>query len=517
MTTEPILIIGAGLAGLSAAVTCAKAHHTVVLISALPSEQAQSIMAEGGINAALNTKGEDDAPAQHYEDTLQAGCALADPNAVWNLTQAAPDIVRHLAAYGVPFNQTVSGDIDLRPFGGQHKRRTAFVQSDTGKQLMTALIDQVRAYEAAGLVKRLPHHQFQTLLVRNTTCRGCIVTDTFTQTDLSLTGSGVIVATGGLHGLFAKTTGSLMNTGAVTAELFRLGVPIANGEFIQYHPTTVLANGKYMLISEAARGEGGRLYTLRNGTPWYFMEEKYPTLGNLMPRDITSREIDAITQTGQSVYLDLTHLSEQILTQKLAGLVADCQTYLGLDLAQEPIPVTPGIHYFMGGIAVDIAHRTAFSHLYAAGECAAQYHGANRLGGNSLLGAIYGGTVAATTALADGSSAGAATPPTAVPPPLSSADWQELKHIMDQTLGITRTAATLQSGLDRLEALPPAPLVRLGQAMVTSALSRKESRGAHYRLDYPQRNDAQFQKTTIATSGDEGQIHITYQDIPLKR
>ena len=513
--TNPIIIIGAGLAGLSAAYTCAKANCPVQLISALPSEQAQSIMAEGGINAALNTKGEDDSPEEHYADTMHAGCDLADPNAVWNLTQAAPSLVRQLQSLGVPFNQTIDGDIDVRHFGGQKKRRTAFVQSDTGKQLVTALSDAVRFFEAKGLIHRLPHHLFQTLLLQGKTCTGVRVQNTFTGESLDLQGTGVIIATGGLHGLFQKTTGSLMNTGAVTAELFRLGLPLANLEFIQYHPTTIQANGKYMLISEAARGEGGRLYVLRNGEPWYFMEEKYPALGNLMPRDITAREIAARITEGQTVYLDMSHLSHHVLTDNLAGLVRDCALYAGLDITKAPLPVEPGIHYFMGGIAVDERHRTAFSHLYAAGECAAQYHGANRLGGNSLLGAIYGGQIAAETALAgqtDTLPKGSANP---VPKPIDTDHWQGLRQTMDDAMGIIRDESSLTKGLEHLSSYDDT-LSLLGKAMIHSALARTESRGAHWRRDYPQRDDVHFKQTTLATY-DGHTIHISFHPIPKKR
>ena len=512
--TLPIIIIGAGLAGLSAAYTCAAVEQKVILVSKLPSEQAQSIMAEGGINAALNTKGEGDTPEEHDADTLHAGCDLADPNAVWNLTHAAPSIVRQLAAWGVPFNRTLEGDIDLRHFGGQKKMRTAFVQSDTGKQLVTAFVDVVRRYEAAGLVKRLPHHEFQTLLLHDHTCTGCVVTDTFTGLSQELNGAGVIIATGGMHGLFGNTTGSLMNTGAVTAELFRLGLPLANGEMIQYHPTTVRANGKNMLISEAARGEGGRLYTLRQGKPWYFMEEKYPTLGNLMPRDITAREIAGLTSQGHTVYLDMSHLSAATMTHKLAGLVDDCRTYLWLDITKNPVPVHAGIHYFMGGLQVDENHRTPLKGLYAAGECAAQYHGANRLGGNSLLGAIYGGHIAAQTACAEGQDIKGGTA-LSVPPPLTSKDTVMLHAIMDKTLGIIRTEDTLRQGLQQIQELD-GPMARLGEACIRSALYRHESRGAHYRSDYPQRDDIHCKQTTLATY-DGTTIHITYVPIPERR
>ena len=276
---------------------------------------------------------------------------------------------------------TDDDELDLRNFGGQKKKRTAFAQSDTGKQLMTALIDAVRREESAGTVERFPHHKFRTLLLSGNICGGCTVQDTYTGELLRFVCDAVLIATGGLHGLFGDTTGSLANTGEVTAELFRLGVPMANLEMIQYHPTTVELGEKRMLLSEAARGEGGRLFALRNGKPWYFMEEKYPELGNLMPRDITAREVWTVSRDYE-VFLDMTELPKEVMEHKLAGLVDDCQTYLHKDIRKEPIPILPGIHYFMGGIQVDERHRTSMRNLYAAGECCAQYHGANRLGGN---------------------------------------------------------------------------------------------------------------------------------------
>lgn len=331
-----LVIVGAGLAGLSAALTAVKNGWTVKLVSSLASERAQSVMAEGGINAALNTKGEEDSPEQHYTDTLTAACGLADPNAVWGMTQAASELVRSLHHLGVQFNVTDDDELDLRNFGGQKKKRTAFAQSDTGKQLMTALIDAVRREESAGTVERFPHHKFRTLLLSGNICGGCTVQDTYTGELLRFVCDAVLIATGGLHGLFGDTTGSLANTGEVTAELFRLGVPMANLEMIQYHPTTVELGEKRMLLSEAARGEGGRLFALRNGKPWYFMEEKYPELGNLMPRDITAREVWTVSRDYE-VFLDMTELPKEVMEHKLAGLVDDCQTYLHKDIRKEPM------------------------------------------------------------------------------------------------------------------------------------------------------------------------------------
>ena len=445
-----LVIVGAGLAGLSAALTAVKNGWTVKLVSSLASERAQSVMAEGGINAALNTKGEEDSPEQHYTDTLTAACGLADPNAVWGMTQAASELVRSLHHLGVQFNVTDDDELDLRNFGGQKKKRTAFAQSDTGKQLMTALIDAVRREESAGTVERFPHHKFRTLLLSGNICGGCTVQDTYTGELLRFVCDAVLIATGGLHGLFGDTTGSLANTGEVTAELFRLGVPMANLEMIQYHPTTVELGEKRMLLSEAARGEGGRLFALRNGKPWYFMEEKYPELGNLMPRDITAREVWTVSRDYE-VFLDMTELPKEVMEHKLAGLVDDCQTYLQKDIRKEPIPILPGIHYFMGGIQVDERHRTSMRNLYAAGECCAQYHGANRLGGNSLLGAIYGGQIAAETACRETvSSPNMPCAEESLLPELSPDAQMQMNRILLNALGVVRDAQTLEAGIQEI-------------------------------------------------------------------
>ena len=516
--SKTIIIIGAGLAGLSAALQAAENGCNVKLVSSLPSERAQSVMAEGGINAALNTKDENDSPEEHFTDTIKAACGLADPNAVWGMTQAAPELVHWLLKLGVKFNMSGYDDVDLRNFGGQKKKRTAFAQSDTGKQIMTAMIDAVRRKEASGMVERFSHHSFLTLRLCGNICCGCVIRDEYSQETVELPGDAVIVATGGMHGLFGNTTGSLSNTGEVTAELFRLGVPLANGEMIQYHPTTVEIGGKKMLISEAARGEGGRLFTYRDGNRWYFMEEKYPELGNLMPRDITAREIWKISKESP-VYLDMTEIPKDVTDRKLAGLVSDCQIYLHKDIRKEPVQVVPGIHYFMGGIYVDEKHRTPVRNLYAAGECCAQYHGANRLGGNSLLGAIYGGRIAAQTACEDAMTAKdmlvTETQELAdLCESMSQPDKKKINKIMLNTLGVVRNRKRMEEELEKLCQIKGS-LSLLGQAAIMSAIERTESRGAHYREDYPKKND-DFARTTIASyNGQKIQIH--FEEIPERR
>jgi succinate dehydrogenase / fumarate reductase flavoprotein subunit len=511
--SKTVIIIGAGLAGLSAALTAAESGNSVKLISLFPSERAQSVMAEGGINAALNTKGENDSPEEHFNDTIKAACGIADPNAVWNMTHAAPNIVKRLLALGVPFNM-VGYDVDLRNFGGQKKKRTVFAKSETGKQLMTALIDSVRKYEADGLVERFYHHSFVTLLLDVTVCCGCVIRDDFNGQSITLPGDAVIIATGGMNGVFGAATGSVANTGEVTAELFRLGVPIANAEFVQYHPTTVQIAGKRMLISEAARGEGGRLFADRDGKPWYFMEEKYPELGNLMPRDVTSREIWTVSKESQ-VYLDLTRLPKEVLSDKLPMLVEDCKTYLGIDPSKKPIPVFPGIHYFMGGIQVDEAHRTVFQNLFAAGECCAQYHGANRLGGNSMLGAIYGGHIAAKGACGKGDGSRHHGTAANGQQKTSANALEQMHKVLQESMGVLRQGDAMQAALDQLDGIN-GDMILLGKAMLLSALTRQESRGAHFRADYPEQNDSKFKKTTVARYRD-GEILISFESISERR
>lgn len=435
------------------------------------------------------------------------------------LTAAGADVTLKQYSETMLRSRAINGryddELDLRNFGGQKKKRTAFAQSDTGKQLMTALIDAVRREESAGTVERFPHHKFRTLLLSGNICGGCTVQDTYTGELLRFVCDAVLIATGGLHGLFGDTTGSLANTGEVTAELFRLGVPMANLEMIQYHPTTVELGEKRMLLSEAARGEGGRLFALRNGKPWYFMEEKYPELGNLMPRDITAREVWTVSRDYE-VFLDMTELPKEVMEHKLAGLVDDCQTYLHKDIRKEPIPILPGIHYFMGGIQVDERHRTSMRNLYAAGECCAQYHGANRLGGNSLLGAIYGGQIAAETACRETvSSPNMPCAEESLLPELSPDAQMQMNRILLNALGVVRDAQTLEAGIQEIRKLS-GTLPLLGCAMLESALARKESRGAHWRADYPQRNDAVYCKTTVAHWNGQ-HIAISFESIPERR
>ena len=562
--TVAVNIVGAGLAGLSAAMTFVREGVRVRLISFQPSERAQSNLAEGGINAALNVMGEQDTIREHFLDTMKGGCELADPNMVRNLTQAAPGLVKEMDLLGVPFHRE-QGRMIQRNFGGQKKKRTAYAKSSTGKMLMAALIDAVRRYEAAGLVTRYPHHRFERLVLDRGAVTGVVICDRFRKERIRLDGT-VLMACGGMNGLFAgETTGTTANTADAQAELLAQGIEFSNLEFLQYHPTTVSITGKRLLISEAARGEGGRLFCYEKepdmpeagktgaggerGRRIYFLEDKYGERGNLMPRDVISREMVLL---GKQVYLDLTGLSRETWAVRLSDLREEIIHYLGIDPAREYVPVSPGIHYFMGGILVDEQHRTNLSGLYAAGECACAYHGANRLGGNSLLGAIFGGRKAALSMMADGrlaadgSGEAAAEGRTRVQElpeagavtgegngeedHRTGAEGKEenqirgkITQILMEGMAPLRDQRTLESALKKLDALAEASeasaclkqTMLLARAFLLSALARRESRGAHTRLDYPE-TDADLQKNTVVSCAD-GQIRISFRQIPALR
>ena len=534
-----VVIVGAGLAGLSCALTLARAGRSSVLVSTQPSERAQSVMAEGGINAALDLMGQHDTPRDHFYDTMRGGCQLADPNAVWGMVREAPAIVDDLTVLGVPFNEE-GGRMVQRAFGGQRKLRTAFAKSSTGKALVTAMVDAVRRFEVLGLVERMDHHVLSGIDVRDGACCGVWVSDTRTQV-LSYEPAPVVLASGGLSGIYgALTTGTTVNTGDVAALALASGVELSNLEFVQYHPTTVPITGKRMLVSEAARGEGGRLYVQRDGKPWYFMEERYPELGNLMPRDVVSREeamVMADPTCSDQIWLDMRGIARGVWQSRLSDLRDECRHYLGIDPARQPIPVEPGIHYSMGGILVDEAHRTNVRGLYAAGECCSQYHGANRLGGNSLLGALYGGRVAARTIIC-GDDAGMARadadrpseparcpapqPDPAMPLPQDRTADARVRRVLSQALGVVRDGESLSRALGELGAMDVAGcserLLRrreLARAMLSCAFERRESRGAHWRADCPNTLDEFSRITVVSLMG--GVPEVSFRGLPAAR
>ena len=511
-----VLIIGSGLSGLSCAVALAEKGIRSTLVSPYPSERAQSVMAAGGINAAL---GKDDSPEIHAEDTLKSGGNIAEKEAVLGLCSAAPGIVRWLESLGVVFSRNDGGEVALRAFGGQSRNRTAYAGASTGKQIMTALIREARKYECNGLICRLLGRQFHSALIENGKCYGALLYNENIRKIEMVYADAVVAASGGQNVLFGKTTGSTQCDGYVAAKLYEQGARLKNLEFIQYHPTTVETPQKRMLISEAARGEGGRLYYLENGNRVYFMEDKYGERGNLMPRDIVSK---CIYDAPSQVYLDIAFLGEKLIESRLFEVAEICKKYAGIDVTKESIPVYPSVHFFMGGLWVDNKHKTSIDHLYAVGECASKYHGANRLGGNSLLAAIYSGKAAAnaidelpemnnTPDFSTYIKAQEALMDTHL---ASKSKFtavyvrREIAKLMNDCLGITRTEEKLIEGIGSIDyylsisdkliydsdvslyvGYSMRPMLMLARAILTSALARKETRGAHIRSDYPERSE----------------------------
>ena len=559
MPAGNVIVIGSGIAGMTCAVHLAEAGVHVLLVSPFPSEQSQSVMAAGGINAVLSgnqTEDGSDSVAVHIEDTLRGGCDLAGARAVSGLCEGAEEIIRFLERIGTVFTVDEDGRPARRAFGGQSFRRTCFCGTSTGKQIVSALAMEVRRHEAAGRITRRLWSCFHSALIRDGVCRGVLLFDEGTRAISAETADAVVIATGGQNTLFGKTTGSTQCDGYTAGMLFLQGVDLKNLEFIQFHPTTLETSQKRMLISEAVRGEGGRLFTLRGKEQdpsakkderFYFMEEKYGPGGNLMTRDVVSQEIWRI---GGEAYLDISSLKKTEIDRRLPEVRDLCRKYRGIDITREPIPVTPAVHFFMGGLAVHLNHETKVKNLFAIGECAAMYHGANRLGGNSLLAALHSARVAAgeiharLSAGEPASGAGAGDAPDfGREAAQANADLQRrmsttsafpvmyirdmLAETMRKHMGIVRTEASIDRGIADVEyylevaekisydsSVLPYELyslkgiLTLAKAALTCAKERRESRGAHYREDYPDMREA-CQAATII-SYDEGGFRVWF-------
>src|SRR5579864_7605955 len=418
-STPKIIVVGGGLAGLAATIKIAEAGGHVDLFSIVPVKRSHSVCAQGGINAAKNLKGEGDTTWQHFDDTIYGGDFLANQPPVKAMCEAAPAIIDLLDRMGVTFNRTPEGLLDFRRFGGTLYHRTAFAGATTGQQLLYALDEQVRRYEADGRVTKFEGWEFlSAVLDSKRNCRGIVAMDLRSMEVRAFAADAVILATGGIGAIFGKSTNSVVCTGSAQSAVFQQGAYYANGEFIQVHPTSIPGEDKLRLMSESARGEGGRVWVPRKaGDPrpfkqipeperWYFLEEWYPKYGNLVPRDVATRAIHKVVYElglgidGQPmVYLDLTHIDRDTLNRKLEGILEIYEKFVGDDPRKVPMKIFPGMHYTMGGLWVDYKQATNLKGIFAAGEADYSIHGANRLGANSLLSCIYGGFVAGPHAM----------------------------------------------------------------------------------------------------------------------
>jgi len=568
------------LAGLMATIRVAEAGIPVDLFSIVPVKRSHSVCAQGGINAAKNQKGEGDTVDKHFDDTIYGGDFLANQPLVKRMCEAAPGIIDLLDRMGVMFNRTPEGLLDYRRFGGTLYHRTAFAGATTGQQLLYALDEQVRRHESEGKVKKFEGATFLSAVIDDGgVCRGICAMDLRSMEVKPYAADAVIFATGGNGAIFGRSTNSVVCTGSAQAALFQQGVDYANGEFIQVHPTAIPGEDKLRLMSESARGEGGRVWVPRNpgekraprsipeAERFYFLEEWYPKYGNLVPRDIATRAIHRIVYQeklgvdGQpAVYLDVTHIPRETLDRKLEGILEIYEKFCGVDPRVEPMKVFPAMHYTMGGIWVNGEDQaTNVPGIYAAGECEYQYHGANRLGANSLVSCIFGGGIAGPAAVkyAKNLEKGAESTPSAVfdaerkrqeekNQKLISQDgsenpitiWRELGDVMTEHVTVTRINKHLEMADARIRVLQERyqkinlsdrtkwsnqtlnfareleNMIVLARVIALGALARNESRGAHYKPDFPERDDANWLKTTRA-KWVNNDIRLTYEPVDI--
>jgi succinate dehydrogenase flavoprotein subunit len=580
MRQPKIIIVGGGLAGLMATIRVAEAGVPVDLFSIVPVKRSHSVCAQGGINAAKNQKGEGDTTWKHFDDTIYGGDFLANQPLVKRMCEAAPGIIDLLDRMGVMFNRTGEGLLDYRRFGGTLYNRTAFAGATTGQQLLYALDEQVRRHEAEGGVKKFEGWTFLSAVLDDAgVCRGICAMDLRSMDVKTFPADAVIFCTGGIGAIFGKSTNSVVCTGSAQSALLQQGVDYANGEFIQVHPTAIPGEDKLRLMSESARGEGGRVWVPKkpgdtrpaNKIPeserFYFLEEWYPKYGNLVPRDIATRAIHRIVYqeklglNGQAaVYLDVSHIPREVLDRKLEGILEIYQKFLGVDPHEEPMKVFPGMHYTMGGMWVNPEDQaTNVPGIFAAGECEYQYHGANRLGANSLVSCIFGGGIAGPAAVkyaknlekgAEATEAGvferdrkrqeeknrALVSQEGSENPL--AIWREMGELMTEHVTVTRINKDLQTTHNKLLELEAryrkmnlsdrsvwsnqtlnfarelGNMLVLARVITLGALARNESRGAHYKPEFPERDDAKWLKTTRAKWVD-GEIQLTYEPVDI--
>lgn len=427
MAEKRVLVVGGGLAGLAATMKLAELGIKVDLMSLTPVKRSHSVCAQGGINSvndATRQLGDDE--YKHFDDTVYGGDFLNHQPPVYEMAMWAPKVIDLMDRLGVTFNRTQEGFLDRRRFGGTLYKRTAFAGATTGQQLLYALDEQVRRWEVEGMVKKYEMWDFLgPVLNENGVCVGATAQDLYSMEIRSFPADAVVVASGGCGLIYGRSTMSMTCNGSAASRCVQAGAKYGNGEFIQVHPTAIPGADKLRLMSESARGEGGRVWVpktphdtrspedIPEGERYYFLEERYPEYGNLVPRDIATREIfDVCVNDGlsvekdrQCVYLDLTHIEASELNRKLGGILDIYRKFQGVDPCYTPMRIFPAVHYSMGGLWTNYAKKesgglvagsptnqaTNIPNLYAIGEVDYHYHGANRLGANSLLSCIFSG------------------------------------------------------------------------------------------------------------------------------
>jgi succinate dehydrogenase / fumarate reductase flavoprotein subunit len=585
---KTVVVVGGGLAGLMATMKLAEAGHKVKLFSLVPVKRSHSVCAQGGINGAVNLRGEGDSPYLHFEDTITGGDFLNHQPPVMRMAERAPAIIYLLDRMGVPFNRTDEGLLSFRRFGGTLKHRTAYAGATTGQQLLYALDEQVRRWETSQLVEKYEGWEFLGIVKdADGKCVGITAQNLRTMEIEAFACDAAIIASGGNGVIFGKSTNSIINTGAAVSICYQQGVKYGNPEMVQIHPTAIPGEDKCRLMSESVRGEGGRLWTPRDPMDarkpvdipekdrWYFCEELDPVYGNLLSRDLVSFAIYCVCKKGagvggkQQVYLDITQLHQsrggphtrEVINDKLEGVLEIYEKFMREDPIETPMRIYPAVHYTMGGLWVDYSlnsdgawnpdeprnQMTNIPGLYAAGECDYQYHGANRLGANALLSCLVGGEIAAQGVLSYVKETGGMDAPTAALEDARAqrqAEYDQMKrsngsenpyrlHVeladtMWNNCGIWRLQTDLLSARTKLDELADRAkqcdlidnsgwanqavpftralvnMIEQSKAIVGGAIIRDESRGAHFKMDTPDRDDATWLKTTLATYAPQG-------------
>jgi succinate dehydrogenase / fumarate reductase flavoprotein subunit len=578
-----VVVVGGGLAGLMTTMKLAEAGHRVKLFSVVPVKRSHSVCAQGGINGAVNLRGEGDSPYLHFEDTITGGDFLNHQPPVMRMAERAPAIIYLLDRMGVPFNRTSEGLLSFRRFGGTLKHRTAYAGATTGQQLLYALDEQVRRWEVAGTVEKYEGWEFLGVVKDSTDrCAGITAQDLRTMKIEAFAADAVVMCTGGNGLIFGRSTNSIINTGSPVSICYQAGVHYGNPEMVQIHPTAIPGEDKCRLISESVRGEGGRVWTPRDPMDsrvptdipererWYVCEEMDPKYGNLLSRDIVSFIIYCVCRDGkgikgrQQVYLDITQLSQKRggpytrdqINDKLEGVLEIYEKFMREDPIELPMRIYPAVHYTMGGLWVDYEtngdgswdvksprnQMTNVPGLYAAGECEFQYHGANRLGANALLSCLVGGEIAAegvqsylqnlplNSELSTSALGEAQRERQSEYDKLRKSNGSEnpyrlhadLADVMWNNCGIWRVQKDLLTAKTKLDELAERAhqcalvddsgwnnqavpftravinMIEQSKAIVGGAIVRDESRGAHFKMDTPARDDKQWLKTTLA-------------------
>jgi succinate dehydrogenase / fumarate reductase flavoprotein subunit len=557
--THDVIIVGGGLAGLRAAVgLCEK--YDVALLSKVHPIRSHSIAAQGGINAALgnNPDAADDSWEKHAFDTIKGSDYLADQDAVEVMCREAPEVVYEMEHWGCPFSRFPDGTIAQRPFGGAGYPRTCYSTDITGHVLLNTLFEK-----AVSLGVRIyPEWHATSLVVDENTCHGVVAFDLMNGELVCLTAKATLFATGGYGRVYFYSTNALINTGSGIGMAYKAGVPLKDMEFVQFHPTGLI--GTNILMTEACRGEGGYLINAKGER---FMEKYAPKAMELAPRDIVSRSIQTEINEGRCfehplgnyIRLDLMHLGEKKIIERLPGIRNICIDFIGIDPVREPIPIMPCQHYSMGGIDTGATCATEVQGFFAAGECACvSVHGANRLGGNSLLETIVFGRVAAVSIDGYLSSAGAAPKEKLSLRAGEAVEKKirellaggrektfrlhgELAKVMSAHVGIFRARGDAEKALEEIDALRERYrdvgisstslhmnyelmnaleleyMFDVAHVIARGALLREESRGAHSRTDFPKRDDGKWLKHSIARLSGSGTPDISYKDVAITR